>query len=98
MIGALRQQHRRLVAKDERNEDGSAGRAALDDAALADDLRLPGRRADEAQAQRRRVDARRRDGGKVRIGTEDGDVLGLERDAQASFSLMRADLPERLRR
>jgi hypothetical protein len=98
MIGALGEQHRRLAAEDERNEDGGIGRRAIDDAAFADDLRLPDRRTTEAQAKRRRIDAGSRNRGEVRIRTEDGDVLGLERKAQASFSLIRADLPERLRR
>jgi hypothetical protein len=98
MVGALREQHRRLAAQDERHEHRRVGRCAIDDAALAQDLGLPGRWPDEAQAKRRRIDARRRNRGKMRIRTEDGDVLGLERKAQASFSLMRADLPERLRR
>ena len=65
---------------------------------LAGDFGQPRRRGSEPRAQRRWNDDRRTDGGQMRIEPEDGEVLRLEGKTQASFSLMRADLPERSRR
>jgi hypothetical protein len=59
VVGALRQQHRHLVAQHQRHEHRRVRRLALDEAALDLDLRLPERRCGEALAQRHRIDARR---------------------------------------
>ena len=81
VVGALRQQHRHLVAQDERHEHRGVGRRALDDASLDLDLGLPRRRRDEALPQRSRVEARRRDRGQMVVGAENRQALGIERQA-----------------
>ena len=70
-----------LVAQHQRHQHRGVRRLALDEAPLDLDLGLPGRRRDEAPPHRGRVDARRRNGGKVIVDAEDGQALGIERQA-----------------
>ena len=98
VIGALRQEHGQGIAKDDRDQHRRSRGVSLDEARLDSDLGLPRRRGGEAQSDRRRNQVRGSYRGEMRIEAEDRKILGLESQTQASFSLIRADLPERLRR
>ena len=78
VVGALRQQHRHLVAQHQRHQHRRVRRLALDEATLDLDLGLPERRLGEAPAQRDRVDARRRQRWQVRVDAEDRQALRIE--------------------
>ena len=78
VIGALRQQHRQLVAQHQRHEDRGVRRLAIAEAALDLDLGRPDRRRGEARAQRCRREARGVDRRQMVVDAEDRQVLRVE--------------------
>jgi hypothetical protein len=86
VIGALGEEHRRLVAQDDRDQHRRRGGFPVDDALLDLDLRLPRRRRDEAQPDRGRQDARGIDRREMGVESDDRQVLGIEESATSLAS------------